>query len=220
VRALVAPVLLLLAVATIGVWVRHDPLPALDVGIEARVDAAGLPQGLLRAISAPLNQPFGWVASLLLAALVARRRSARAGLVVVLAFAATVGLYTFAKEVFDRARPLEAAGAGGTSYPSGHVASATILVAATAAAFLEGAPRGARVLGALAAVGAGLLMGLSRVGLHRHHPTDVLGGILLAFAVLGALCAALGAGRTGPAGAPPPQDPGGLSQTTAPPGRK
>ncbi len=118
--------------------------------------------------------------------LVVRRLVPVAGFLV----AAAVGgieLPVAVKAIVGRPRPPLAdrlASAGSTSFPSGHAAqNAAILPALALAAIALGANR--RISLGLAVAGA-LLVGLSRVFLGVHYPSDVLAGWLLGAAWLAA----------------------------------
>lgn len=96
------------------------------------------------------------------------------------------------KHALERARPhADAALAAATdhSFPSGHVASATLLWGALALLLaLEGRRR--RRMAGVAATGATILVAtvaLSRVALGRHYPSDALAGVALGVGWL-ALC--------------------------------
>ena len=118
----------------------------------------------------------------LAALLLARCR--RQALFLVLASPGTVLLTQALKALVDRHRPYVAhlTAAGGPSYPSGHAASTTalygalLLIAVDSGALRSGCAVKAAFLG-LAVLLA--LIGLSRVVLGVHYPTDVLAGWLI-----------------------------------------
>ncbi|GAA0289491.1 phosphatase PAP2 family protein [Kineococcus aurantiacus] len=141
-----------------------------------------------------------------------RRRRARAAL---LAGAVASVASPVVKALTDRPRPALEAGlttASGGSFPSGHVVASTTVVLVVAVLLVPRARRGA-----VLAVGAVevALVAVDRVWLGAHWPTDVLGGWLLAGALVGAAAwwadrserdgdrpgAALGAHRGGGGGA-------------------
>lgn len=112
----------------------------------------------------------------------------RAGLAVALAVALTKAAVALAKEAVERPRPETAFGSYDSfSFPSGHSASAAALYM-TFAVLLARDHRGAvraliLWLGALLTV----VVGLTRILLGAHFPTDVLAGWLVG--ALGGLCA-------------------------------
>ncbi|WP_409436095.1 phosphatase PAP2 family protein [Mycobacterium sp. SMC-14] len=135
------------------------------------------------------------------------RRRLRAALFL-LAAVETSGLLTvLAKGSVGRPRPVTAlVTASSTSFPSGHALGVTIGVGALLLLALPVLRRNAKV----AAVSVGLLVvgavGVSRVALNVHHPSDVLAGWALGWAYLTVWALVLQpwrrAGLTGSAGAP------------------
>ena len=115
--------------------------------------------------------------------LVARRKTRRIGLCVVLSFLGAVVLNNLIlKEIFDRARPFVADPSikliidtpVGSSFPSGHASSS---FAAATAFFLYDRKKG--VFPLMYAT----LVALSRVYLHVHYATDVIGGMIVGIVV-------------------------------------
>jgi membrane-associated phospholipid phosphatase len=100
----------------------------------------------------------------------------------VLCVSATVGLLDNGlKLVFARERPqiaLRMVRASGFAFPSGHAMASSAIYAALAHV-LCGPPRSWRRWAIPAAVLLTFVVGWSRVYLHVHYPTDVLGGWLL-----------------------------------------
>ncbi|HEU4363557.1 MAG TPA: phosphatase PAP2 family protein [Mycobacterium sp.] len=99
------------------------------------------------------------------------------------------------KNLADRPRPATAlATASSSSFPSGHAVGVMVGVAALLTVFLPVLSRPAR----LAAVALGVLMvvtvGLGRVALNVHHPSDVLAGWALGYLYF-AVCAGLVAAK-------------------------
>lgn len=199
------PVAIAVAVAVVGIvatliyLIDHDALRQFDEGVIASVR------------SEPLVAPFGWLHAAtdlgstawvaMLAIAVGIVEIAAGRLRVGLAAAATIGLASLAnsslKLVVARARPDDMAPIvvePGYSFPSGHSISA--MVAYGVIAILvgrSGLPLVLRVtvVGLLASLV--VVVGLSRVYLGAHYPTDVLGGWLMGFAWV-TLFAALSAG--------------------------
>ena len=185
----------------------------------ARVDAAALDASYDVAVKHPIwvrfwdgistvFEPAVFRAVGMIAALVAvLRRRLRAALFL-LAAVETSGLLTvLAKGSVGRPRPVTAlVTASSTSFPSGHALGVTIGVGALLLLALPALRRNARV----AAVSVGVLVvgavGVSRVALNVHHPSDVLAGWALGWAYLTVWALVLQpwrrAGLTGSAGAP------------------
>jgi membrane-associated phospholipid phosphatase len=119
----------------------------------------------------------------------------RAGSVVVLMLV-SVGLSQSLKYLVERPRPPAAlaliALPTSPSFPSGH-AMAGMVLAGTLALMLvvSRAPRVVRVVGAIAIVFAGMLVGLSRVYLGVHYFSDVLASWLLGGTLVGLWAAAV-----------------------------
>jgi undecaprenyl-diphosphatase len=111
--------------------------------------------------------------------LVGRRRSA---VMLVLFMAAAVVLENGLKLLFQRARPEAFYGAVPTSYsfPSGHALLSLCFYAALAGLLPAYWRRSARAATWLAAALLVLGIGISRIYLGVHHPTDVIGGYLAA----------------------------------------
>ncbi|MHB8605836.1 MAG: bifunctional DedA family/phosphatase PAP2 family protein [Thermoplasmatota archaeon] len=104
-------------------------------------------------------------------------------------FAAGVGLgdaiVRALKSGFGRPRPLGAEAIQSLSFPSGHAAAAVVLLGG-AVYFLARRAKNDAVSVALACVGGAFaaLVGLARIGIGDHYPSDVLGGYLLGAAWL------------------------------------
>ncbi|WP_206430441.1 phosphatase PAP2 family protein [Mycobacterium sp. P7213] len=131
----------------------------------------------------------------------------RAALFLLVSVEASGLLTVVAKGSVGRPRPVTAlVSASSTSFPSGHALGVMIGVGALVLLALPALRRNARV----GAVSAGVLVvaavGVSRVALNVHHPSDVLAGWALGWAYLTAWALALQPwrrpGLTGSAGAP------------------
>lgn len=119
------------------------------------------------------------VVSVLLAMLLLVRRRARAAVFVV---AATVGAWfvdNALKALVDRERPPLAeplASASGASFPSGHAMTSAAAFGALLIVVLPLVPAAKRGLVVGAAIALVVAIGVTRVALGVHWPTDVLGG--------------------------------------------
>lgn len=123
--------------------------------------------------------------SLLAVLLVIRGRPGLALFLVLAAFGG-IGLPVAVKAIVGRPRPpvaLRYVSVVGSSFPSGHATQNAAILPAIALA-LTGAGYARRVALSLAALGA-VLVGISRVLLGVHYPSDVLAGWLLGAAWLG-----------------------------------
>jgi membrane-associated phospholipid phosphatase len=188
--ALLLAALAVLLVVGLGVLVSHNLTDPIDLALIRAVRAPALvaPFGVLRQVT-ELGSTTAMIILaivLLLAELLARRPWSG------IAAAATIGLASLgnelAKGLIERTRPdllqpiiVE----HGYSFPSGHAALS--MVGYGVAAVLvsrSGAPNVIKV-GALVAAGCLVaLIGISRVYLGAHFPTDVLGGWLAGGAVV------------------------------------
>ncbi|HEV7193642.1 MAG TPA: phosphatase PAP2 family protein [Jatrophihabitantaceae bacterium] len=107
------------------------------------------------------------------------RRAPRVAAFVAVSAAGGIGLSSVVKFVVDRPRPplVHLVHVASSSFPSGHATqTAAILPALAIAAVAFGARRGAALAVAIA---GSLMVGVSRVLLGVHYPTDVLAGWLL-----------------------------------------
>jgi len=89
-----------------------------------------------------------------------------------------------------RMRPPDAAlvPAPGFSFPSGHTLNSTVIYGLVALLIWRtGLPAWARLLGAVGLAALVLLIGLSRIALGVHYPTDVVGGWLAGVAIVAAV---------------------------------
>ncbi len=148
--------------------------------------AYGLRSAALTTVAATLTVLGSAVVLVPLTALVAVvgrvvARTWRPGAVVALAGAGSYVSMELLKQVLQRPRPTDQlVGAAGWSFPSGHStdAAAWWLTAAAAALWVGGARwvRWQRALVGVAAVLVAVVVGVTRVYLGVHHPTDVLAG--------------------------------------------
>ncbi len=138
-----------------------------------------------------------------------RRRSWAPVLDIAAVYGTAVLLHEVVGQLVHRHRPPPAdwlAHAAGWAYPSGHTTEAVAAWAILAVIGTAGAAPRTRALAASAATGVAVLVALSRVYLGVHWPTDVLGALAMATAVLAAwgvarltVLADVGAARPRPA---------------------
>ncbi len=186
------PALLLASVGAIAVAVElSTTVVRLDaaLGSLARAGASALPHNLEFAVSTlagtTLVMPLTAVCAIGLCA----ARHWRGALTVVLAVVGTQALVALIKGLVERPRPemnSALADASGFSFPSAHSATAIALYA-TLTLIGARATRGhARVLVVLAGASVVAAVGLSRVLVAAHYPSDVLAGWLTGAAVVAA----------------------------------
>lgn len=117
------------------------------------------------------------------ALLLARRGLGGYGAGLVVSVPVTSFLVRRVKDLVERPRPASNQVFEGYSYPSGHSANA-VAYTAIALALLPLLPgRRSRAVAVLAGLALTVLVGVSRVRLHAHYITDVLGGWALGAAV-------------------------------------
>jgi diacylglycerol kinase family enzyme/membrane-associated phospholipid phosphatase len=146
------------------------------------------------------------VALLLAAVLLYRRGFSALARWVLIGTLAEMALVAVLKNATGRERPDllgRLAGADGLSYPSGHSSAGALLGGVlVVAAWLLLRRTWQRVVLIVAGVAVTLLLGLNRLVLGVHFPSDVVGSYLLVTAVLALVAATLGIGRARPRLAP------------------
>lgn len=175
---------LVLLVLSVLVAAGAPLLAAVDGPLER--GAYGLRSPTLTTIAATLTtlgSAFVLVPLTALVAVVGRvaARTWRPGAVVALAGAGSYVSMELLKRVLERPRPTDQlVGAAGWSFPSGHAtdSAAWWLTAAAAVLWVVGGrwARWQRVLVGIAAALVAVVVGVTRVYLGVHHPTDVLAG--------------------------------------------
>lgn len=158
---------------------------AFDIAGHLRADAGIDVAKLLTWLG---SAPVTWTAIALAAAWLGARGRRLEAIVLVAGMAITFVGVQVTKELMDRPRPGHMlVGADGKSYPSGHSAYAVGWVA-IAVALNRAAPRLRRFAIPIVAIAIAIVVGLTRIYLHVHYLSDVLGGAGLAAASF-ALCA-------------------------------
>ncbi len=182
-----------LALLVAGSW---GPMVGADAAVESAVHRAALRSpalvGLARGVTELGNSMVRLAVAVAVVAFLLRRHAWRLALFLGTTTALGVAVDTLLKALVGRARPVfpdPFARASGESFPSGHAMGATVLFGALLLVFLPMLSSiGRRWAFGLAAVAA-FGVGLSRVVLGVHYPSDVVGGWLLGLAWLAAAAA-------------------------------
>jgi undecaprenyl-diphosphatase len=203
-----------LGVLGAGVVTGFAPQVRLDEAVSRSLyagdDRSPLVGGLLEVLTTPGVTWFRVLVFLPVLGWLARRRAWRTLLWVGVAITGTGPVTVWLKDVAGRARPaFENGGLSyeGLSYPSGHSSGIATLV--TVALVLAWPRLTARRRRAAVAAGVALavLVGLTRVWLGVHFPSDVVGGLALGVAWSLAVALVLGGLPGGPAALPPRERP-------------
>ncbi|MGY1687893.1 phosphatase PAP2 family protein [Geodermatophilus sp. SYSU D00804] len=190
--------LAVLALLGTGVAARFGPQVRLDDAVSRELyagdDRSAPVSALLETLTTPGVTWFRVLVFLPVLVWLVRRRAWRTVLWVVVAVTAVGPLTTALKELVGRARPAFENGGlvyEGLSYPSGHSSGiATLVTVALVLAWPRLTAPGRRAAVA-AGVALAVLVGLTRVWLGVHYPSDVVGGLCLgtAWSLLVALVA-------------------------------
>ncbi len=126
-----------------------------------------------------------WIATATVLALLIQRAWFRAA-IAASAFVGTSLLVSVIKGLVGRARPTTDlySGVEAFSFPSGHMTNAALILGVTAFVLALGCPPARRKFVYSAAIFSIAMVGSSRVYLGAHWPSDVIGGALLASAIL------------------------------------
>jgi membrane-associated phospholipid phosphatase len=171
--------------------VAKDPLVVLDVRLHNAVPLFRTP-GMTRFMLL-LTELGGAIALSLLcvgiALLALARGRSRLAATFMLALGSTAFISVCLKALIGNARPIDAIiGLNEASFPSGHILSGTVVYGLLAALLLgSGARNGVRALGVTLLLLVIVGIGLSRLYLGVHWPSDLLGSLALALMVLAAL---------------------------------
>lgn len=186
------PALLLAVVGAIGVAVQMSTTVVkfdAALGALARAAASAIPHEQELAISTLAGTDVVMPLTAMCALGLCAARQWRGALTVVLAVVGTQGLVALIKGFVERPRPAvnaTHAEASGFSFPSAHSATAIALYA-TLTLIGASACRGrARVIVILAGLTVVVAVGLSRILVGAHYPSDVLAGWLTGAAVVAA----------------------------------
>ena len=178
----------LLVISVVGRWA---PLASWDTSVAESVHRVALEHASLRAVAGGITH-FGdtvtrAVVTVLGVGLLLRRGAIRSAVFLgtVVPLGSLIG--TLTKLAVDRARPVlpePFAHADGTSFPSGHAMGSTVLYGALLLTALPLLPAAVRPLVRWLAAALVLAVGVSRVVLGVHYPSDVAGGWLIGLAWL------------------------------------
>lgn len=182
---LVALIACAVGAAGVAVIVGGQGMVFVDGPIADVVRGLPVPVDAWRAITQAGEWVLVAVGAVLVLGLIAGGR-ARMALVVAVALIAASVLTDAAKDWVARPRPPDpVADAGGYGFPSGHTLNSTVAYGiATVLAWRSSLPRGVRVGLVAALVALIAFVGLSRVALGVHYPSDVVAGWLIGTALV------------------------------------
>jgi membrane protein DedA with SNARE-associated domain/membrane-associated phospholipid phosphatase len=170
----------------IGGVIQADPFPridrwAFDVVDSIRFDA--LTQ-VLKVLTDVGSLPVTAATVLVTALFAVRRRSAIESVTLIAGMALVFVAVHVAKAAYGRPRPSDALiQAAGDAYPSGHAAYSVAFVACAVVLVRAGVGWTLRFASLTVALALVVFVALTRVYLHAHYLTDVIGGVALAVAV-------------------------------------
>ncbi|SNS10301.1 undecaprenyl-diphosphatase [Geodermatophilus saharensis] len=201
--------LAVLGVLGAGVVTDFPPQVRLDDALSSALyagdDRSPLVGGLLEVLTTPGVTWFRVLVFLPVLVWLVARRAWRTVLWVVVAITGVGPLTTALKDLAGRARPAYENGGlhhEGLSYPSGHSSGIATLVTVALVLAWPVLTAGGRRAAVAAGVALAVLVGLTRVWLGVHYPSDVVGGLALGVAWSLAVALVLG-GLPGRAGALP-----------------
>ena len=179
-------VLLASVLAVLAVLASEEPSFGWDRAIASWLLGLSAPayDAFMEAVSVPGKRLGVWITMLTGAVLAAWLLGWRAGLLVLVGLG-LMGLNEAFKDVVDRPRPLEDPAGGGESFPSGHTMHAMLT---SGLLWMLVMPKLAKLTHRRLLLAAVLvwpvLVGISRVHLERHWPSDVLGAYAFGAALL------------------------------------
>lgn len=174
------------------VVVEWGPLFALDEAVIDRLNRAvsdsELAVSVLQALTNLGGAEVAWVAIPLIVLWLAIRGAPHAAAVAAVTGLGTAVMDPGIKALVGRARPVvetTVATAPGASFPSGHALGATVTYGLLVWVFLPSVPPRHRRKAVVAAASVVVVVGLTRIALGVHHPSDVLAGWALGVLWLG-----------------------------------
>lgn len=169
-----------------GVAFRWAPLRAVDTAVvddlNAAVSARPWTVSVLQFVTDLGSSQLAWLLLAVAVTWLLVRRAPHLAVYLTVTGLGSAVLNTGVKALVERARPvveMPVVVAPGASFPSGHAMSATITYGALLLVFLPAIPPRFRRLAIAAVVALVAAVGVTRVALGVHFPSDVLGGWLL-----------------------------------------
>ena len=172
---------------TILVWHRTGPIAFDRVLLHGYVPQDHFLVYRVASVATELGSPAGVIIVAIVASFTVwrlRRSLVDAAAIVVVPGVAGV-VESTAKLVVGRTRPLTAflTGESGVGFPSGHATGFAALALTLAIVITNTSPRSRRVTAVVIAVVLSVLVGVSRVIVGAHYPSDVIAGVLLGLAI-------------------------------------
>lgn len=165
-------------------WLSTADTAALDVGYGIGIKHPAW-VSFWDGLSTVFAPPVFRVLAMAAAVAAAWRRRVRAALFLLVAVEPSGVLTQLAKDAVDRPRPVTAlAAASSSSFPSGHALGVMVGVGALLVVALPLLRRRARMVALIAGGLVVAAVGVARVALGVHHPSDVLAGWALGWAYL------------------------------------